>query len=68
MQASNQTLTFSSLRHGVSQEIYLRSVCLLTSAAVVPPGKLVGGRADLFDGEASEKFWEWNEEQVKPYV
>ncbi|BCS28646.1 uncharacterized protein APUU_70216A [Aspergillus puulaauensis] len=41
---------------------------LLTSAAVVPPGKLVGGRADLFDGEASEKFWQWNEEQIKPYV
>ncbi|KAL2851140.1 hypothetical protein BJY01DRAFT_209263 [Aspergillus pseudoustus] len=35
---------------------------------VVPPGKLVNGRQDLFERGLSERFWEWNEEQVKAYV
>ncbi|KAL2847032.1 hypothetical protein BJX68DRAFT_119801 [Aspergillus pseudodeflectus] len=35
---------------------------------VVPPGKLVDCRRDLFEQEISEKFWEWSEEQVKPYL
>jgi hypothetical protein len=35
---------------------------------VIPPGKLVSGRADLFDRELSERFWEWTEEQVKAYL
>ncbi|KAH8701099.1 putative short-chain dehydrogenase [Talaromyces proteolyticus] len=35
---------------------------------VVPPGKLVSGRADFFDRELSERFWDWNEEQVKAYL
>ncbi|KAL2785354.1 hypothetical protein BJX66DRAFT_315054 [Aspergillus keveii] len=35
---------------------------------VVPPGKLVSGRADLFDRELCERFWEWNEEQIKAYL
>jgi hypothetical protein len=41
---------------------------MLTSRAVIPPGKLVSGRADLFDRELSERFWEWTEEQVKAYL
>ncbi|KAL3487218.1 hypothetical protein BJX62DRAFT_213914 [Aspergillus germanicus] len=35
---------------------------------VVPPGKLVDCRRDLFEQGISERFWEWNEEQVKPYL
>ncbi|KAL2832048.1 hypothetical protein BDW59DRAFT_181424 [Aspergillus cavernicola] len=35
---------------------------------VVPPGKLVKCRPDLFEQELSETFWAWNEEQVKPYL
>jgi hypothetical protein len=41
---------------------------MLINAVVVPPGKLVNCRADLFDVELSDNFWEWNEVQVKPYV
>ncbi|KAL5343033.1 hypothetical protein BJX70DRAFT_355479 [Aspergillus crustosus] len=35
---------------------------------VVPPGKLVKTRADLFSVQESEKFWDWCEAQVKVYV
>ncbi|KAE8160000.1 hypothetical protein BDV40DRAFT_290429 [Aspergillus tamarii] len=35
---------------------------------IVPPGKVVAGRKDLFDPELCEKFWQWNEEQVQSYL
>ncbi|KAE8312450.1 hypothetical protein BDV41DRAFT_300793 [Aspergillus transmontanensis] len=35
---------------------------------IVPPGKVVAGRKDLYDSELCEKFWQWNEEQVRSYL
>ncbi|KAE8381858.1 hypothetical protein BDV26DRAFT_254758 [Aspergillus bertholletiae] len=35
---------------------------------IVPPGKVAAGRKDLFDPVMSEKFWQWNEEQVQLYL
>ncbi|BAE64408.1 unnamed protein product [Aspergillus oryzae RIB40] len=40
----------------------------LTCRVVVPPGRVVAGRKDLYDPELSEKFWQWNEEQVRSYL
>ncbi|KAL4784156.1 hypothetical protein BJX76DRAFT_348064 [Aspergillus varians] len=34
-----------------------------------PPGKIACPRRDLFtDTKLSEKFWDWNEEQIRPYL
>jgi hypothetical protein len=40
----------------------------LTCLQVVPPGKLAPGRKDLFDAALGHKYWEWNEEQICPYL
>ena len=40
----------------------------LTCAIVVPPGKVVAGRKDLFEVGLCEKFWQWNEEQIRSYL
>jgi retinol dehydrogenase-12 len=40
----------------------------LTCLQVVPPGKLAPGRKDLFDADLGRKYWEWNEEQISPYM
>ncbi|EFZ00865.1 short-chain dehydrogenase [Metarhizium robertsii ARSEF 23] len=35
---------------------------------IAPWGRLVNARKDLFDPELGKRYWEWTEEQVKPYV
>ncbi|KAB8262201.1 hypothetical protein BDV32DRAFT_120691 [Aspergillus pseudonomiae] len=35
---------------------------------IVPPGKVVAGRKDLFEVGLCEKFWQWNEEQIRSYL
>ncbi|KNG83843.1 putative short-chain dehydrogenase [Aspergillus nomiae NRRL 13137] len=35
---------------------------------IVPPGKVIAGRKDLFDVGLCEKFWQWNEEQIRSYL
>ncbi|KAL4912680.1 hypothetical protein BDW62DRAFT_206258 [Aspergillus aurantiobrunneus] len=36
---------------------------------IAPPGKIACPRRDLFtDTELARKFWEWNEEQIQPYL
>ncbi|GFF95092.1 hypothetical protein IFM53868_07846 [Aspergillus udagawae] len=35
---------------------------------IVPPGKRAPGRKDLFDAALGHKYWEWNEEQIRPYL
>jgi hypothetical protein len=34
----------------------------------VPFGKIEDAREDLMDPKAGEEFWQWSEEQVKPFV
>ncbi|KAH6687284.1 hypothetical protein F5X68DRAFT_207108 [Plectosphaerella plurivora] len=35
---------------------------------VVPFGKVEDSREDLMDPKLGEEFWQWSEEQIKPYV
>ncbi|KAG8414932.1 hypothetical protein J3458_008825 [Metarhizium acridum] len=35
---------------------------------IAPWGRLVNARKDLFDPELGKRYWEWTEEQVKPYI
>jgi hypothetical protein len=35
---------------------------------VSPFGKIETVRKDMVDPELGGKFWEWSEEQVKPYL
>lgn len=41
---------------------------ILTDLAVIPFGRLASGRADLLEKELGKKYWEWAEEQIKPYI
>jgi hypothetical protein len=36
--------------------------------SVSPFGKVEPARKDLLDPELGKKYWEWSEEQVKPYL
>ncbi|RHZ66004.1 hypothetical protein CDV55_100755 [Aspergillus turcosus] len=42
--------------------------CHKADTWIVPPGKLAPGRKDLFDADLGRKYWEWNEEQISPYM
>ncbi|GKT66267.1 short-chain dehydrogenase [Colletotrichum tofieldiae] len=35
---------------------------------VVPFGRIASGRADLLEKELGKKYWEWAEEQVRPFL
>ncbi|WYZ42100.1 hypothetical protein EsH8_V_000995 [Colletotrichum jinshuiense] len=35
---------------------------------IIPFGRLASGRADLLEKELGKKYWEWAEEQIKPYI
>ncbi|KAF3399821.1 hypothetical protein F1880_008392 [Penicillium rolfsii] len=68
-QACTRKLMRKSLHPGVSHVTTTKvSDPMLINSSVISPGKLVKCRADLFDRELSERFWEWNEEHVKPYL
>lgn len=40
----------------------------LLICVVAPWGRIVKARKDLFDPALGRRYWEWTEEQVKPYV
>ncbi|KAB8231691.1 uncharacterized protein BDW43DRAFT_312911 [Aspergillus alliaceus] len=42
--------------------------CSSTGTWIIPPGKVVAARKDLFDPATCERFWQWNEEQISGYL
>lgn len=40
----------------------------IVSELVGPYGRLDNARKDLYDEARGKKFWEWTEEQVRPYL
>ncbi|MCJ1282869.1 hypothetical protein MMC26_002195 [Xylographa opegraphella] len=55
---------YTELYAGLSPDITMDH----TGGWVAPWGRLVPGRKDLHEPELGRKYWEWTEEQVKPYL
>ncbi|KAL3473206.1 hypothetical protein BJX99DRAFT_249074 [Aspergillus californicus] len=65
---SNKPITgaYTQLYAGLSPDVNKGTI---SNRWIAPPGKIACGRKDLFeDAELGRKFWEWNEEQVKPFL
>ncbi|KAL2827963.1 hypothetical protein BDW59DRAFT_53312 [Aspergillus cavernicola] len=64
---SNKPITgaYTQLFAGLQPDIDINP----TEKWIVPPGKVASGRKDLFeDADQARKFWEWNEEQIRPFL
>ncbi|KAK6222189.1 short-chain dehydrogenase [Colletotrichum tabaci] len=65
-------LLSSDPKNGAYTELFAGLSTAITGASnggwVIPYGRLASGRADLLDTELGKKYWEWVEEQVKPYI
>ncbi|KAK9320878.1 hypothetical protein V1517DRAFT_328031 [Lipomyces orientalis] len=54
---------YTELYAGLSEDITEKN----SGGWVAPFGRLTRGPTDLFDPELGRKYWEWSEEQIKPY-
>ncbi|KAL4805189.1 hypothetical protein BDV18DRAFT_25785 [Aspergillus unguis] len=57
---------YTQLYAGLSPEV---TADVTKTKWITPPGKISSTRQDLFtDTDLAKKFWEWNEEQIRPYL